>query len=49
MKSPDKIKHDITTVLGRDVHEIVRKYSDKEKYDNYRKLFEKAKSQGDCR
>ena len=44
MKSPDKIKHDITTVLGRDVHEIVRKYSDKEKYDNYRKLFEKAKN-----
>jgi len=44
MKSPDKIKHDITTVLGRDVHKIVRKYSDKEKYDNYRKLFEKAKN-----
>ncbi len=44
MKLPDKNKHDITTVLGKDVHAIVRKYSDKEKFDEYRKLYESARN-----
>jgi MoaA/NifB/PqqE/SkfB family radical SAM enzyme len=39
-----KNKHDITTVLGKNVHEIVRKYSDQKKYDEYRNNFEKAKN-----
>ena len=38
-----KNKHDITTILGKNVHEIVRKYSDQKKYDEYRINFEKAK------
>ena len=44
MKLADKNKHDITTVLGKNVHTIVRKYSNKKKYDEYRELYEKARN-----
>ena len=44
MKLADKNKHDITTVLGKNVHEIVRKYSDKNKYDKYREIYENARN-----
>ena len=44
MKLADKNKHDITTVLGKNVHEIVRKYSNKKKYDEYRELYERARN-----
>tara|TARA_B100000965_G_C19552698_1_gene740766 strand:- start:534 stop:1604 length:1071 start_codon:yes stop_codon:yes gene_type:complete len=35
-------KKEITTILGKDVHSIVRKHSDKEKFDEYRKQWELA-------
>ena len=44
MKLADKNKHDITTVLGKNVHEVVRKYSDKKKYDKYREIYESARN-----
>ena len=35
-------KKEITTILGKNVHAIVRKYSDKAKYDAYRKEWDLA-------
>lgn len=35
IKKPDK--KEVTTILGKDVHEIIKKYSDQDKYLDYRK------------
>ena len=35
-------KKEVTTVFGKDVHEIVKRYSDKDKYSDYRKKWELA-------
>lgn len=40
IKTPDK--KEVTTVLGKDVHKIIEKYSDKEKYKQYREEWKKA-------
>ena len=40
IKKPDA--KEVTTLIGKDVHEIVIKYSDKEKYTDYRKKWVKA-------
>ena len=42
IKKPDK--KEVTTILGKDVHEIIEKYSDKTKYQEYRKLWKEASS-----
>ena len=40
VKRPEK--KEVTTILGRDVHKIIEKYSDKKKYREYRELWKKA-------
>ena len=40
VKKPDK--KEVTTILGKDVHKIIEKYSDKKKYKAYRSEWEKA-------
>ena len=40
IKKPDK--KEVTTILGKDVHKIIEKYSDKQKYREYRKKWKLA-------
>ena len=40
IKTPNK--KEVTTILGKDVHKIIEKYSDKEKYRQYREEWKKA-------
>lgn len=40
VKKPNK--KEVTTILGKDVHKIIEKYSDKKKYREYRRLWSKA-------
>ena len=42
IKEPDK--KEVTTILGKDVHKIIEKYSDKEKYQDYRNKWKLASS-----
>lgn len=37
-------KKEVTTVLGKDIHSIIRRNSDKKKYDEYRDLWRKSLS-----
>ena len=40
IKKPDK--KEVTTILGKDVHKIIEKYSDKKKYRDYREKWKLA-------
>jgi uncharacterized Fe-S cluster-containing radical SAM superfamily protein len=40
IKKPNK--KEVTTILGKDVHKIIEKYSDREKYQEYRRKWELA-------
>lgn len=40
IKTPDK--KEVTTILGKDVHKIIEKYSDKNKYKQYREEWKQA-------
>ena len=40
VKTPDK--KEVTTILGKDVHKIIEKYTDKEKYRQYREEWKRA-------
>lgn len=42
IKKPDK--KEVTTILGKDVHKIIEKYTDKEKYQDYREKWKQASS-----
>jgi hypothetical protein len=42
VKKPEK--KEVTTILGKDVHQIIEKYSDKIKYQEYRRLWTEASS-----